>query len=225
MANKINEEPVRNEAVKSTISKAEQFYTGNKKLIWIIAGAILVIAVGILCYVKFIYGPQCEEAQAQMFPAENLFKAGEYEAALNGDGNVLGFAQIIDEYGAKAGKAVYFYAGVSALQTKKYEDALTFLQKYNVKDPVLGPRAKACEGDAYVGLGEATYQKAVDCYMQAAGMADNMFAASYLLKAGITYEALGAKDKALECYNRIKDFYPGSPELADALKYIARIEE
>ena len=36
MANKINEEPVSNEAVKSTISKAEQFYEGNKKIILII---------------------------------------------------------------------------------------------------------------------------------------------------------------------------------------------
>ncbi|MCQ2174060.1 MAG: tetratricopeptide repeat protein [Bacteroidales bacterium] len=225
MANKINEEPVNNEAVKSTISKAEQFYEGNKKIILIIFAVIIVAAAAVLCYTKFIYGPQCEEAQAQMFPAENLFKSGDYETALNGDGNVLGFAQIIDEYGAKAGKAVYFYAGVSALQTKKYEEALTYLQKYKVKDPVLGPRAKACEGDAYVGLGEDSYQKAVDCYVKAADMADNMFAASYLLKAGVTYEALGANDKALECYDRIRKFYPMSPEIADALKYIARIEE
>ena len=51
-----------------------------------------------------------------------------------------------------------------------------------------------------------------------------MFSASYLLKAGITYEELGNNDKALACYKRIKDTWPQSVEGYDIDKYISRIE-
>ena len=51
-----------------------------------------------------------------------------------------------------------------------------------------------------------------------------MFAAGYLLKAGVTYEELGQKDKALAAYRTIKDKYPQSMQGYDIDKYISRIE-
>ena len=83
-------------------------------------------------------------------------------------------------------------------------------------------RALACTGDAYVGLGD--YAQAATYFEKAAGHADNMYAAKYLLKAGVTYEEIGNTAKALECYKAIKDNYPQSPEGYDIDKYISRIE-
>ena len=40
----------------------------------------------------------------------------------------------------------------------------------------------------------------------------------------MAYEELGNNDKALACYNRIKDQYPQSVEGYDIDKYISRIE-
>ena len=60
--------------------------------------------------------------------------------------------------------------------------------------------------------------------MKAAKVSDNMFSATYLLKAGITYEELGQRDKALAAYKEIKDKYPQSMEGYDIDKYISRIE-
>ena len=157
-----------------------------------------------------------------MYPAEANFRAEEYELALNGDGNVLGFAQIIDEYGKKAGKAAYFYAGVCELQLGNWDSAISYLSKYNGKDEILLARATACIGDAYVGLND--YAKAVTYFEKAAATADNMYAAGYLLKAGVTYEELGQNDKALAAYKKIKDKYPQSMEGYDIDKYISRIE-
>ena len=51
-----------------------------------------------------------------MFKAEQKFAQGNFELALNGDDNTMGFEEIIDTYGSKAGEAVYLYAGASALQ-------------------------------------------------------------------------------------------------------------
>ncbi len=157
-----------------------------------------------------------------MFPAEASFRSGEYDLALNGDGNVLGFSQIIDDFGAKAGKDVYFYAGICELQLGNYQEAVNYLKKYKGKESILKARAIAAMGDAYVGLEK--YDDALGCFDKAAAAADNIFAATYLLKAGVVCEELGNTDKALTYYNKIKDQYPQSIEGYDIDKYISRIE-
>ena len=218
-----DKEAVMQENIEQTVSATEQFLNKNKKTIIGALVAVVVIGLGVLAYSKFVYQVQVEEAMAQAYPAETNFQNGEYELALNGDGNNLGFVQIIDDYGTKAGKAVYFYAGVCELQLGNYESALSYLKKYNGKEPILAARAKACEGDAHVGL--QNYSAAVSAYEAAVAKADNIFAATYLLKAGLAYEALGQKAKALECYKAIEDNYPSSIEAYDITKYIARVAE
>ena len=83
--------------------------------------------------------------------------------------------------------------------------------------------AKACEGDAYVALGD--YEAAVRSYKAAVNAADNVFAAGYLLKEGSALEALDRKADALACYKAIEDKYPQSLEAYDIAKYIARVAE
>ena len=223
MANVKSNEELRQEKVEATVSKTEQFYNENKKIIWGGLAAVAVIALAILGYQKFIYAPKCAEAQEQTFPAEQNFQAGEYELALEGDGNVLGLKDIIKEYGAKAGKSVYMYAGVAELQLGNYEEALSYLKKYSGKDSILAARALACEGDAYVGLED--YSKAVACYNKAAAKDDSIYAANYIFKAGLAYEKLGQAAKALDCYKKVQDQYPASYEAVEITKFIARVSE
>ena len=221
---KVNDkEAQRQENIEQTVSATEQFYNDNKKLILGIVAAVLVIGAGILAYNKFIFQPKCVEAMQQCYPAEMSFQEGEYELALNGDGNNLGFADIISEYGSKAGKAVYLYAGICELQLGNNEEALSYLKKYNGKEPILAARARACEGDAYVALGD--YAAAVRSYKAAVAVADNVFAAGYLLKEGSAYEALGQKAEALACYKTIETDYPQSLEAYEIAKNIARVAE
>ncbi len=216
-------EEVRLEKVENTVSRTEEFFNENGKLIWGILIAVVVVWLAILGYQKFILQPKCAEAQEQAFPAEGLFRQGEYQLALEGDGNVLGFKEIIDSYGSKAGKAMYFYAGVCELQLGNFEEALAYLRKYNSKDVVMAARAIACQGDAYVGLED--YKAAVAAYKKAVAKADNLFAAAYLVKEGLALEQLGDKAAALACYKEVKDKYPQSVEAYDIDKYIAAVEE
>ena len=218
-----DKEAQRQENIEQTVSATEQFYNENKKLIWGIVAAILVIGLGILAYNKFIFQPRCVEAMQQAYPAEMSFQNAEYDLALNGDGNNLGFADIIDEYGTKAGKAVYLYAGICELELGNYEESLSYLKKYKGKEPILAARARACEGDAYVALGD--YNAAVRSYKAAVAVADNVFAAGYLLKEGSAYEALGQKADALACYKTIEEDYPQSIEAYEIAKHIARVTE
>ena len=143
------------EAVVEAVSKTEKFFEENGKLLLSICAAFVVVCAGIFCWYKFAYQPKVEEAQGQMAVAEQNFRAGNFEVALNGDGNALGFVQILEDYGTKAGKSVYFYAGVCELQNGNWEQAISYLEKYSSKDAILAARATACIGDA---------QKAVSFY-------------------------------------------------------------
>ena len=210
------------EVVAEAVSKTEIFFKENGKKMAIILAVAVVLAAGIFCWYKFAYQPAVAEAQGQMITAEQYLGKSDYETALNGDGNALGFAQIIDEYGKKAGKSVYFYAGICELQLGNYESAIKYLKSYNGKDAILAARALACIGDAYVGL--ENYKTALGYFEKAAAKVDNMFAAGYLLKAGLVAERLGEDAKALSFYNTIKDKYPQSIEGYDIDKYIGRIE-
>jgi len=216
-------EAARQEVVGQRVSATEQFYTENRKLILGGLVSLVVIGLAILAYGKYVYQPKCAEAMEQTYPAENNFQAGEYELALNGDGNVLGFAQVISEYGNKAGKAVYMYAGICEYNLGNYEEALSYLKKYNGREPILAARALACQGDCYVALQE--YDSAVKAFEAAADGNDSVFAAAYLLKAGLVYEKLGDKASALACYRKIKDSYPQSVESYDIDRYIAKVTE
>ena len=210
------------EAVVEAVSKTEKFFNENGKLLGTISAAVVVACALVFCWFKFVHQPKVEEALGQMAVAEQNFRQGNFEAALNGDGNVLGFAQIIDEYGAKAGKAANFYAGVCELQLGNYESAINFLKAYNGKDAILSARALACIGDAYVGL--ENYETALGYFEKAAAVIDNMYAAGYLLKAGLTAEKLGQNEKALGFYELIKDQYSASPEGYEIDKYIGRLQ-
>ena len=222
MANKPTEQELRQQNIAEAVSKSELFFQKYGKIIYGCVAAILLIALAILAYNRVILQPQKEKAQAAMYVAEQRFAAGNFELALNGDDNDMGFEEIIDTYGVKGGKSVYMYAGACALQTGDFDKAIKYYKKYDGEDKILLARAQAGIGDAYVGLED--YKNALAAYEKAAATIDNMFAAGYLLKAGQVAEELGDKEKALACYNKIKDQYPQSAEASDIDKYITRIE-
>lgn len=221
MAKVNTKEEIREENVQATVSATERFFTENRKLLVGILVAVLVAGLGVLGYNKFIYAPAAKEAQANTFAAEINFQAGEWELALNGDGVKMGFAQICDEYGAKAGKAVYLYAATCCAQLGQWSDALGYVKKYNGREPILAARALALQGDCNLALDNPA--EAVKCYEKAAAKADNLFAAEYLVKAGRTYIVLGQNDKALAAFRTVKDKYPMSIDAATVDKYINSI--
>ena len=222
MANKPTEQELRQQNIAEAVSKSELFFQKYGKIVYGCVAAILLIALGILAYNRFILQPQKQKAEAAMFVAEQHFNEGNFDLALAGDDNDMGFEEIIDTYGKKAGEAVYLYAASCALQTGDFDKAIKYFKKYGGKDQILLARAQAGIGDAYVGLED--YKSALAAYEKAAATVDNMFAAGYLLKAGQVAEELGDKDKALACYEKIKDQYPQSAEASDIDKYITRIE-
>jgi len=219
---KITKEEERQQNVAEAVSKTELFFKKYSNLIYGCVIAVLVIALLVIAYNRFILQPKKAQAADQMAQAERWFEAGEYELSLTGDDNSLGFDDIISQYGSKAGQAVYLYAGIAKYRTGAYEEALSLLKKYKGDDPILLGKAQACIGDTYVELEDLN--NAVVWFEKAAKTTDNLFAAGYLIKAGIACEELGNNAKALDLYKKVKDLYPNAPEAMEIDKYITRLE-
>ena len=208
--------------VESALTKSEQFLEANQKLIAIVIGAIVVVAGGYLGLNKFYLEPRSVDAQEQMFMAQNYFEKDSFNLALNGDGNNPGFLDIIDDFGSTdAGNLANYYAGISYLNIGQYENALSYLKKFDTDDLLLGPISVGAQGDAQLELGKT--DQALDLYTEAYKMNDNELTTPvYMMKAGELLESSNKNAEALKLYEMIKQKYPETTEGRSIDKYIAR---
>ena len=210
--------------VESALTKTEQFLESNQKLISIVIGAIVVVAVGYLALNKFYIEPRTKNAQDQMFMAQNYFEKDSFNLALNGDGNNLGFLDIIDDFGSTdAGNLANYYAGVSYLHMGQFDKAIEHLKNFNTDDALLAPISLGAQGDAQLELGKT--EKAIELYTEAYKMNENILTSPiYMLKAGVLLESANKTADALKIYETIKLKFPESNEGKNIDKYIARVK-
>jgi tetratricopeptide (TPR) repeat protein len=224
MAKKIKEAPTQVEAnVGELFSRSERFIENYKNHVIIAVAAIIFLVVVIIGGRQYYLIPKEKEAQAAIFPGENLLASQEWDKALNGNGaDYIGFLGIIDEYGitttAKLAKA---YAGICYYHLGDAENAKEYLSKFSVSDKILSPVISGLIGDCYIDLQDVN--KGIEFFKKAATEANSEFISPiYLKKAGYAYESLGDFKNALEVYTVIKNKYSTSSEGMTIDKYIVR---
>ena len=209
--------------VEQTLTRTEQYLEANYKVLLIGLGVIVVI-LGIIWLGKLYLNNRNDEAQSQMYQAEKYLEMDSLNLALNGDGNYLGFLDIIKEYKfTNASNLAKYSAGICYLQMGQFESAIDLLNSYSKKDKVIGSIAIGATGDAYVELGDL--EKGTQKYLEAADFAENSFNTPlFLMKAGELYELNDKFTDALKIYERIETEYPASTEGTNIEKYIARVK-
>jgi len=212
----------RLENIEETLTQTEEFILKNQKLISIVVGVIVVIILGYFGYQRYYLQPKTSEALEQMYVAQRYFEADSLDKALYGDGNALGFIDIVDEFSmTKPGDLANYYAGISFLKKKDFDLAIDYLRDFKGGDHFIGPMATAAIGDAYLELGDMS--KASAYYLEAANQNNNdLTTPLFLLKAGQTFELLGDYGEAVHVYTRIRDDYANSNEARTIEKNIGR---
>ena len=211
------------ENVEHTLTRTEQYLEENYRTL-LTGLAILVGIVGLIWLGKIFLNKRSSDAQSQMFQAERYFETDSMRLALNGDGNYLGFIDIMNSYKmTKAANLAKYYSGIAYLKLGEYENAIDYLGSYKKTDKVLAATATAAIGDAWIELGDM--DKGAEYYLEAAGYTSNDFLTPvFLMKAGQVYEAMESFDKALEVYQKIQKEYPDSSEGTTIEKHIARVK-
>jgi TolA-binding protein len=211
------------EALKEKLEGAENWLEENPKIVVGIAAAILIIVGGYFAF-NYYKDNQNDIAQNEMFQAVYYFEADSLDKALNGDGNNLGFLQIIDEFGiTDAANLANYYAGVSYLKQGKFELARLYLEDFSSGDLLIQARAYSLIGDSY--MEEENYDEAARHYNKAANYKPNkFFSPGYLMKEALAYEKLNQNDKARETYDKVITQYWESEEFQNARKFKARLE-
>jgi tetratricopeptide (TPR) repeat protein len=219
--NKSDEETIVD--VQQAYSKTEQYVEQNKNTLLIVAGILVVLFVGYFAVTRLYVEPRTQEGMEMLWKAEYWFEIDSLDKALAGDESYYGFEYIADEYSStKAGDLAAYYSGIIYLRKGDFQSAISYLEKADLDDAIVGAVAKGAMGDAYVELGNLS--KALDYFNQAASHSDNMLTAPlYLKKAGLIHEDLGEFEKALANYKKIKEQYPNSDEARGIESYIARI--
>ncbi len=213
------------ENVETSLNRAEEFIENNRNPLLIGLGVVVVIALAIFGYKKFISDPLELEAQQEIFMAQKYFEQDSLNMALNGvPGQNMGFLDIAEEYGStKAGNLANYYAGVCYLQLGQFENAIAYLDDFSSRDEVLSIVAKGAIGDAFLELNQP--EEALEYYTAATKTNTNDFAVPiYLNKAAKTAEILDDYKSALTFYQRIKSDFPDSQEAAEIDKHIAYAE-
>ena len=210
------------EALKEKLEGAESWLEQNPKIIIGIAVALLVVVGGYFAF-NYYKTNQNDLAQKEMFQAVYYFEADSLDKALNGDGNNLGFLQIIDEFGiTDAANLSNYYAGVIYLKQGKFELARLFLEDFSSNDLLIQARAYSLIGDSF--MEEEKYEDAAKFYSKAANYKPNKyFSPGYLMKEALAYEKLNQNDKARDAYDKIIDQYWESSEYQSARKFKARL--
>jgi tetratricopeptide (TPR) repeat protein len=210
--------------LESALTKTEQFIEDNQMKITYAVGVIVVLVAVFLAFNKFYLQPKEEEALTQMFMAENYFEKDSFNLAINGDGNYLGFLDIIDDYGVtKSANRAKYYTGISYLRMGQYEDAIDYLKKFKTDDLLLAPVKAGAIGDAMLELGNS--DDALKQYKKAYSETENELTTPiYKMKAARLLESMDKLEEALKLYEEIKKDYPESAEGTTVDRYIARVK-
>ena len=211
------------EVLAEKVEGAEHWIEQNPKIVFGVLGVIVLMA-GAYFGFRYWSGSQDEQAQKEMFMAIRYFEADSLDLAIEGDGNNLGFKQIIQDYPmTDAGNLANYYAGVICMKQQKAQLAVYYFDDFKSSDELVQARTYSLFGDAY--MEQKKYEEAAEYYSKAADHKPNkFFTPTYLMKAGLAFEKSNQNDKAIKTYQRVIDEYWESSDYQNARKYKARLE-
>lgn len=187
--------------VHSHLTEAGTKIANNKKIIYYFLAIIGIVAAFTLSYFFIYKNPHVEKS----FAAFN----GVETQAINDSVAAEQYKEVANRYkGDAAGKLAALSAGEALYNEGKYEEAAEYLKRFNSDDDVLDSNVLALVGDCYVNLEK--YDEAIDYFQKAVRKANGnpQIVPRVLLKEANVYDAQQKYDKALECYQIIRNSYP-----------------
>ncbi len=208
----------RTEAGSSWYTPLLAAYYGNRNVVTVVAIGIILIIAGIFGY-NYIQGERGRQAQELLGAVILEYERGEYQVALDGNGDILGLLDIINNYASTpAGNTARFYAGNAFFELDDYEQALEQFENFNASDDFLG--ASATAGRAAIHEIQGDFARAADLFIRAAEIDDNEVQSPHYLRSAVrAYVESGEFESAEEVILEAKERYPET-DLIDEFNYM-----
>ena len=209
------------ESLDVNASRTEKIVSKYQNQIIGFVGLCIILVLGYLGYENFILQPKSQEANNELFTAQNYFNLALnndqnsdslFTLSLNGAEGKYGFLDIIENYsGTPAANISLYSAGMAYYNLNDFEKSINYLQDFKSDDEILNALAIGAIGDSFAELNQL--EDALDAYKKAANSSSNKFSSpKFLLKAGNIATILEKKSEALKFYKKIKEDFPKSIE-------------
>lgn len=211
---------------KDLMLQAESFWKKNQKNILIAITVIAVAIGGWYAYGEFVVKPKEEKAAEALYKVQDFFAKDSSNIVINGDNatGVKGALYVIKTYGGtKSANLAHYYAGVSYLKLKDFNNAIKYLKEFSTNAKQVQMAAYTALGHAYAESGKK--EDAVDYYKKAGNTftEDENNTAENLFLAGALLETMNKNKEALELYKTIKEKYPNTDKGYQIDKFIYKL--
>ena len=133
---------------EESLNTSETFFLKNRKMIFGILGAVIVLVVGGILYHSYVSLPREDEASTELAKSEQLMMQQQYDQALKG------FQRVAADYGSTdAGNLANLYTALcyAHLQKPDWKKALEYAEKFSTRDDkIISPESQVALADIYV---------------------------------------------------------------------------
>lgn len=198
---------------KDLLLQVESIWKKYQKLILgFVVGAVAVFG-GWYAYNTFIVAPKEEKAAEAIYKVQEYFNQDSSNLVLNGNNatGTKGALYVIKTYsGTKAANLAHYYAGISYLKLKDFNNAIKYLKEFKTGAKQIQMQAYTALGHAYAESGKK--EDAVSYYTKAGSTfeTDEEATALNLSFAAGLLETMNKNSEALDIYKTIKQKYPNT---------------
>ncbi len=192
----------------------------NKRKVTIIGAIIVVIIVAGYLYLNNRKAKN-EEAEVKLSAVINLYDAGKYQEAINGDpsAGITGLNEIVNSYGStESGQTAKLYLGNCLFNIKDFDNAQKQFDDYSGSSDIV--KASCISGIGAVYEAKGDMKKAAEYFEKSAKVnkdvvinQENLF---YAIRA---YTQAGDKDNARRVYVDLKDQFPKSKYIGESKRF------
>ncbi|HET8864220.1 MAG TPA: tetratricopeptide repeat protein [Gracilimonas sp.] len=219
MSKRFSKEELESDPLIENYNRLANYYQQHRTQITSVAVAVIVLIAGIFGY-NYYSSSQEQKAQQLLSVAENYYSQGDFENALYGNEFELtyGFDQIADEFPwTNAGNIANYYAAVSSFELGDIENALMYMESFEVPEGILGVGPLTFHAKLY--LANENYTAAAQKFVEAANWSQNdVTTPSNLFEAAQAYYNAENYDRANELVTKVINEYPQSNKLVESQK-------
>ena len=221
---KLSRKEIKQDKFVETYYKIYGFIQENRQRVTLYGIITVLVILVAIFYVKH-RSQQNEAAGVELSRVMDLFDAGNYQEAINGQPGTpnIGLKKIVDEYGSTPnGETAKIFLADSYSLLGKTEDAYKYYKDYDGDIKLY--QSTALAGQAGYFASKNNYTEAADLYEKAAHVSDtNVLNSEYLLKAGINYMKEGKNKEAKKAFQTVQNDYKTSTSAKEVQQYLVQL--